>query len=207
MVSQLAHSQAKTFRQAGELSSDYELKSYSAPSQHLAQWPYRYGPVLSGSVWLWWHQWNNESKHNAIIFHDFTMILPRFYQDFTNFTRLEWKIQELNQGKIVADQKIFMASTISKKLNYLDIWKLFRFWCTRKFSNVTYVHPSVHQKNKEENVHIKLPKFRQMDGIRKADFLIISHKWVRSMNMNQKFRRRPNAMWRPSLYKCKQAYF
>ena len=146
MVSQLAHSQAKTFRQAGELSSDYELKSYSAPSQHLAQWPYRYGPVLSGSVWLWWHQWNNESKHNAIIFHDFTMILPRFYQDFTNFTRLEWKIQELNQGKIVADQKIFMASTISKKLNYLDIWKLFRFWCTRKFSNVTYVHPSVHQK-------------------------------------------------------------
>ena len=53
-----------------------------------------------------------------------------------------------------------MASTISKKLNYLDIRTLFRFWYTRKFSNVTYVH----QKNKEENVHIKLPKFRQMDG-------------------------------------------
>ena len=87
MVSQLAHSQAKTFRQAGELSCDYELKTYSAPSQHLAQWPYPYGPVLSVSVWLWWHQWNNESKHKGIIFHDFTTILPRFYQFYSSWMK------------------------------------------------------------------------------------------------------------------------
>ena len=168
-------SQAKTFSQAGE--RWVGIASWRLTQHHLSTW-------LSGA-----RKWtiaraqcsvaqSGSGKLRALAFINETMNqninnhFPWFYHDFTNFTRLEWKIQELNQGKIVADQNIFMASTISKKLNYLDIRTLFRFWYTRKFSNVTYVH----QKNKEENVHIKLPKFRQMDGIRKADFLIISHK-------------------------------
>ena len=140
------------------------ITSWRLTQHHLSTW-------LSGASQCTIAQCSMLIIQNQNINNHFTCatILPSFTP---GFTRLEWKIQELNQGKIVADQKIFMASTISKKLNYLDIWTLFRFWCTRKFSNVTYVH----QKKKEEKVHIKLPKFRQMDGIRKADFLIISHK-------------------------------